>query len=141
MYILDIPFVRHLGIKTGYQPYELVLPFNERYTNHLGTWFAGVEFSLAEAASGYCLFELFAEYRSGTIPLLRESRIKFSKPSKGTLRALPEPSGKEITRFQQEMESKGKARIVMPVNVLAGEDQVIARAEFVWYVIKENTNA
>ncbi len=137
MYILDIPFVRHLGVKTGYQPYELILPFNENYTNHLGTWFAGIEFSLAEAASGYCLFELFSEYRTGTIPLLREANIKFSKPSRGTLRALPEPSGKAITQFQQDMETRGKAQIMLPVNILVGDDQVIARAEYHWYVIKD----
>jgi len=137
MYILDIPFVQQLGIKTGFQPYELILPFNQKYTNHLGTWAAGIEFSLAEAASGYCLFELFSEYRTGTTALLYEANIRFRRPAKGTLRALPEPSASAISQFQQDMESRGKARIMLPVSVLVGEDRVIARAEYHWQVNRE----
>jgi acyl-coenzyme A thioesterase PaaI-like protein len=142
MKITEVPFVQKMGIRTGVRPYELVLPFDPDYANHLGLWFAGIEFSLAEAASGHFLIEHFPDLAGQVIPMLRDARIRFRKPSQATLHALPEVSDEEMAAFEDQMTRKGRAKILVDVRVREDDDSLVAEAGYEWFVqrIEDDSN-
>jgi acyl-coenzyme A thioesterase PaaI-like protein len=132
--ISDVPFVRKMGIRAGKRPFELVLPFCPDYANHLGMWFAGIEFSLAEAASGHYLIERFPELAGQVVPMLRDAHIRFRSPSRTTLHALPEVSEERVLTFEAQMLRKGRAKMLVDVRVLEGDDSLVAEAGYEWFV-------
>jgi acyl-coenzyme A thioesterase PaaI-like protein len=132
--ISEVPFVRKMGIRIGGRPSELVLPFCPDYANHLGMWSAGIEFSLAEAASGHFLMERFPGLAGHVLPLLRDAHIRFRRPSRTTLHALPEVSEEQVMAFEAQMQRKGRAKILVDVRVLEGDDSLVAEAGYEWFV-------
>jgi acyl-coenzyme A thioesterase PaaI-like protein len=123
-----------MGIRTGVRPSELVLPFCPDYANHLGMWLAGIEFSLAEVASGHLLIERFPELAGQVVPMLRDARIRFRRPSRSSLHALPEVSDEQVLAFEAQMQRKGRAKILVDVRVLEGDDSLVAEAGYEWFV-------
>jgi len=58
-----------------------VLEYKNDVLNHIKTIHASAQFTLAETASGACLQEIFPELKGKAVPILREAKIKYSKPA------------------------------------------------------------
>lgn len=141
MDILELPFVSKLGIQLGSRPYELQMPFDASWANHLGLWYAGLEFSLAETASGYFLMQRFSHLEAGFVPLLRDASIRFRSPAQGTLHALPEVVDEAIEQFEAQIARRGRAKIQVDVQVLEADDRLVAQAEYQWFIQRNDDEA
>jgi len=84
MNIIDIPFIRHIGIVRNKEVF-LELPFNNNIESYFQTQHAGLQFTLAETASTDFLQKTFSNLVRKSIPVLRRSKIKFKKLSKNTI--------------------------------------------------------
>ncbi len=86
MKVLKFPFTHKLNIRTSSRtPYLLELPYSEKILNHLSTIHGSASYALAEISSGYFLNTRFADIADQTIPIPRESRVKYKIAGKSSL--------------------------------------------------------
>ena len=93
-------------------------------TNHVGTIYAGVIFTLAEVLGGamhVATFDVTTHY-----PIVRSMTIDFVAPGRGMLYATAELSGAEIERVRAAA-AQGKAPFVLSAEVIDDEGTVVAR--------------
>ena len=136
--VIEIPFVKKVGIqRTG--DGDLELPFNKDVQNHLQTFHASAQFALAETSSGEILQTLFPELVGKVIPVLRESQIKFKKPTNKDIYAYPLVSDESRTKFNEQLSKKGRALISVKVEVKDTEGTVTCTGTYNWFVQKIET--
>jgi acyl-coenzyme A thioesterase PaaI-like protein len=132
MDIVKIPFVEKVGIQHNNK--GLNLPFRSDNLNHIGTTHASAIFTLAESASGEALQKLFPEYVGKVIPVLRDSQIKFKKPTTDTIYAIATISDEEIETFKTALDKKGRAMIGVDVELRDESEVVVCIGRFTWFV-------
>jgi len=136
MTIIDIPFVKLTGIEQ--EDNTLSLEFKKDVLNHLQTFHAGAQFTLAESASGYCLQQLFPELSSEVILVLRDANIKYKKPATRKLTAHASVSNEMIEKFMDGFKRKNRASIVVDVELVDPDNTISSRSSFTWFVQKIN---
>ncbi len=133
MNILEIPFVELTGACLNSEGL-LQQPFAPACQNHLGTMHAGVQFSLAEAASGLFLQQHFPELADGVVPVLREAHVKYRKSVNGDIVAHPAASEASIDRFLQQMTGKGRGSIEVDVVLQNTAGEIVCNGRFQWFI-------
>lgn len=134
MKITEVPFSKLIGIKVSDDGDELILPFSDHVKNHLGTFHAGAQFSLMETASGTFLQQQFPELVEKVIPVLRSAEAKYKKPASSDLKAFASVGKKEIERFKQQFEMKGRGIISVSVELIDKQGTVVSNAVYEWFI-------
>ena len=122
-----IPLTRAMGVRVvvadqGQFVVEAPVSLN---SNHLGTAFGGSINAVALLAAYGLLWSAVRERNLQVVVV--ESSIQFQRPVRDTIRAVcSRPSLPEWQKFQEEIESTGRARITLLVEVVEG-DQIAAR--------------
>ena len=132
MRVTEIPFVKHLSIEQ--EGSHLFLSPNVELENHIGTIHASAQFSLAETQSGLFLQERFADIEGEVLPLLRSSSVKYKSPATTRLRAVAKVDDEVEQKFREQLKRRGRATIVVEVELLNSSDEVTMMGEFVWFV-------
>ncbi len=135
-----VPFNRVLGLQfVAVEPEraEVVMPEAPERLNHVGTIHAAAQFGLGEAASGAMVMAAFADLQGeGYIPLAASAQIAYRKPSKGGLRAVASLTTDEQARVRADVETNGKARFSVPVQLLDAQGVVTTEISVEWALIK-----
>ena len=134
MNIIDLPFNAFLGIEATEAGGELQLPDDPRYTNHVGTVHASALYSLAEAASGSFLLSHPSIDIEKVGALLRKSSIKYRRPSIGRIRSRTRCSNEAMGQMLAGLAKRGRAKILIEVDLLDDEDQIVATTTLEWFV-------
>lgn len=134
MDITDVPFSKHIGIKTSDEGEELILPFSDHVKNHLGTFHAGAQFSLMETASGDFLQQQFPELVGKVIPVLRKAEAKYKKPATSDLKAVASVAEETRQRFSQQFEQKGRGIISVDVELIDEDGIITTNAVYEWFI-------
>ena len=132
MNILDINFVKHLGIKLEGE--NLVLSPNENLLNHIKTIHAGALYTLAESQSGYFLQNEFKDLSILVIPLLRSSSIKYRVSASGKIVAYASADKNSLDIFRNNIIKKGKGIIGVNVELKDCKGNIVITGEFTWYI-------
>jgi thioesterase domain-containing protein len=134
-----IPITRAMGVRVlAHNENEFIVEAPVALnSNHLGTAFGGSINAIATlAAYGFVWLGL----RDHAVHVVvAESSIRFLRPVRETIRAIcPRPDSSEWAAFQTQLAAKGKAHIVLRVNVVE-EGQAAAAFEGT-FVVRENLN-
>ena len=137
MDVTQIPFnkfieITHASAEEG----ALELAFSDRLQNHLGTLHASAQFALAEACSGLALQRHFSHLADTVVPVLRKSEVKFKRPAQSTLRAKAQLDAASREAFESQLSRKGRATIVVPVELTDQEGNTTLAGSYEWYVQK-----
>jgi len=135
MNVIEIPFVKKVGIQRTSDG-NLELPFSKGVENHLQTFHASAQFALAETSSGEILQTLFPDLVDQVIPVLRESKIKYKKPTNKNIYAYPSVSHESQMKFNEQFSKKGRALISVNVEIRDIEGSVTSTCNFNWFVQK-----
>ena len=133
MNITDIPFINLTGLRINQQG-VLTQPFDDHTRNHLGTMHAGIQFSLAETASGFHLQQQFPQLADQVIPVLRETRIKYRKPVTEEISAHPQIEDDARERFLRQMNSRKRSTIEVIVTLKDKSGNSVCTGWFTWFV-------
>ena len=138
MDITQVPFNRFLKISSSADNDDqyLELAFSDDTKNHLGTFHAGAQFCLAEAASGLALQTHFPGLEGSVVPVLRRSDVKFRKPARSDVRARTTLNTQDKQHFVEQLETRGRATITLKVEVTDGNGVVTMSGLYEWFVQK-----
>ncbi len=108
-----VPCVRDMGVKLlEMKPRRvtLMMPLagNE---SHIGTVYAGIQFTLAEYIGG--AFHLCSFDVNKYIPIVKHMEISYKKPAKSDITLTVELSREEVDRIEKEAEEKGKCDFIL----------------------------
>ena len=136
MNITNLPFNRFLGIEeaTGRADDCLALPDDHNYTNHVGTVHAGALFALAEASSGFFLISETQIHPDSATAVVRNSEIKYRQPAKGRIVSRCSCEEGSVDKLRSDLESRGRARITVNVELMDRDSVVVAKADFHWFI-------
>ena len=133
----QIPITRAMGVRVvAHNENEFVIEAPVALnSNHLRTAFGGSINAIATlAAYGLLWIEL---RESAAHVVVAESSIRFLQPVRETIRAIcPRPDSSEWAAFQTQLAAKGKARIILRVNVV--EEGRAAAAFEGTFIVREN---
>jgi acyl-coenzyme A thioesterase PaaI-like protein len=130
--VLELQFV---GVEA--ERAEVVMPEAPERLNHVGTVHAAAQYGLGEAASGAMVMGAFADLQGqGYIPLAASAQIAYRKPSKGDLRGVATLSTAEQARIRTDVETNGKARFSVPVQLLDAQSVVTTEITVEWALLK-----
>ena len=132
MEIVEIPFVKHVGIQQTND--ILSLEYDSHLLNHLDTLHAGALFTLAETASGIYLQSLFPEYKDKVLPLLRSSNIQYKKPTTKNVFAYASVERESQEKFEQQLLKKNRGVIIIYIDLKDTDEVIVMSGEFHWYV-------
>lgn len=97
----------------------------EPNVNHVGIFYAGSLFSLAEVLGG--LLPLVTWDMAGYVPVVGELDIRFRRPAVGTIQAATGLPEDEVARVRSEMASgERKVRFTLEAILTDGEGTVVA---------------
>lgn len=137
MKITHIPFNAFLAISQSETDAQLLeLEFADNLKNHLGTFHAGAQFALAEACSGLALQRQFPHLDGMVLPVLRRAEVKYKKPAQSAICAKAEIGGEEVGRFEEQLARKGRAGILVPVEIVDQEGTVTMTGIYEWFIQK-----
>ena len=128
----DIPFVRHIGIKS--EKSELSLAFDDNVLNHINTIHASAQFTLAETQSGLHLQKLFPELEGKVLPVLREAQVKYKKPALEKIFAFSSVDAEAVEKFRMQFEKKGRGLLEVHVEVKDVNGVLTCQGVFTWFV-------
>jgi acyl-coenzyme A thioesterase PaaI-like protein len=135
MDVIEIPFAKKVGIQRSAYG-NLGLAFTNDVQNHIHTFHASAQFTLAESASGEILQTLFPELSNHVIPVLRESQIKFKKTTEKDVIAYPSVSDESLLKFNEQFSKKGRALISVNIEIKDTEGVVTCTCTYIWFVQK-----
>ncbi len=123
-----IPFVARselkiLEAKSGYV--KLTMPFAVN-TNHVGSMYAGAQFTLAEITGGILFMSTFDPKRF--YPLVKEVTIRYKAPMQSDGFVEAKWSADDIANIQQALEQTGKADFTLEMPLTNQQGQTVAFA-------------
>jgi len=133
MTVTTIPFVEHLGIEQ--EKSSLYLTPSKKLENHIGTLHASAQFALAETQSGLFLQTEFPDIGE-VIPLLRSSNVSYKAPAVTTLTAKASMDEEVKSKFVEQFTKRGRATILVRVEIRDVNDVVTMVGEFKWFIQK-----
>ncbi|MGY0217282.1 YiiD C-terminal domain-containing protein [Endozoicomonadaceae bacterium StTr2] len=121
-----IPFVERCGIKLldsepGKTRLEIPLEPN---LNHIGTMYAGAQFTLGELPGGVLCMTSFDMTRY--FPIVKEMTIQFLKPATTALTCEVSLSAEEIERIGAEAKANGKSEFTLSAELKNTEGEVVS---------------
>jgi len=135
MDVTQIPFAKHIGIERKEEG-TLKLEATEVVQNHIQTIHASAQFALAETQSGLFLQLEFPELVGKVAGLLRSSSVKYKNPASISIYAIANFEDGLKENFLSQLEKKGKASIVVHIEIRDIDDRLTMVGEFQWYVQK-----
>jgi len=135
MDVIQIPFAKHIGIKRKDEG-TLKLEPTDIVQNHIKTIHASAQFALAETQTGLYLQLAFPELVGKVVGLLRSSTVKYKNPAKTNIYAVARIDVAMKDTFLNQLERKGRASIVVHVDVRDEEDVLTMQGDFSWFVQK-----
>lgn len=133
MDVTQIPFAKHVGIENQ-EKNILKLDFKPDIQNHINSIHASAQFALAETQSGLYLQRLYPEYEGKALALLRDSTVKFRHPAKTNITAHASIDNGIETKFLRDFEKRGKASIIVNVEIKNQEGMTTMQGQFTWFV-------
>lgn len=134
-----VPFAKHAGVEIA----ELAdgtatarLAQTDVTINHIGSQHAGALFTLGEAASGAAMAGAFAKVLLSVRPLAGAASINYKKVAKGTVTANAK-TGRPPAELLEELETEGKVRFPIEVDLQDKSDQTVAVMVVEWSVAKQ----
>ncbi|MCP5557844.1 MAG: YiiD C-terminal domain-containing protein [Verrucomicrobiaceae bacterium] len=139
MHVTDLAINKSLGMQLAPEGtgHILDLPESPLLLNHVGTVHAGVQFSLAEAASGEFLLRQLGESQNQVFAVLRTSSVKFRKPAHGALQASARFADGNIESLSAELTSRGRALTTVLVGVADAQGVVTMTGQFDWFLQRQ----
>ncbi|NQD35943.1 DUF4442 domain-containing protein [Permianibacter sp. IMCC34836] len=124
----SIAFVRRAGLKVldckpGYAHCLIPLAGNE---NHMGSMYAGAQFTLADITGGVLALVSFDMQRF--YPTLKDLKLEFLKPATSDLSLVYQLSETELGELQQSATANGKAKFLLQGELKDVQGSVVARA-------------
>ena len=135
MDVTHIPFAKYIGIKHKKEGTLKLEPTNS-VKNHIETIHASAQFTLAETQSGLHLQLTFPELEDKVVGLLRGSTVKYKNPARTSIYAQASIDEEVKEKFLRQIECKGRASVVVQVEVLDDENILTMQGEFSWFVQK-----
>jgi len=135
-YETAIPFAHHIGVgirEIGPGTAVAVLPDRDERKNHVTSQHAGALFTVAEAASGGAFLGAFAEHLGSLTPLAERAEIAYRKIARGEITATA-ALRTGVDAVLAELESEGKARFEVGVELTDAAGTVVAEVTVHWYV-------
>jgi len=135
MDVTQIPFAKYIGIK---QKAEGILKLDSEdiVKNHIETIHASAQFALAETQTGLYLQLAFPELEGKVAGLLRGSTVKYKNPAKTSIYAVANIDKSIKEKFLNQIERKGRASIVVNVEVKDEANVLVMQGEFTWFIQK-----
>jgi len=133
MDVIQIPFAKHIGIERK-DECTLKLEPTDIVQNHIQTIHASAQYALAETQTGLHLQLCFPELEGKVVGLLRGSTVKYKNPATISIYAVARLEEEVKEKFLTQIERKGRASIVVKVEVLDVEDILTMQGEFTWFV-------
>jgi hypothetical protein len=115
--------------------YQLMLPDEKRYTNHVNTLHASALLSLAEAATGHYLSYRFSEEKS-FLPIVRRLNAEFSKPAVGSVFANVDVYEEEMKEWLYRIKNKKRFILTVPFELHNKEKETVMSGEAEWFISK-----
>jgi acyl-coenzyme A thioesterase PaaI-like protein len=135
MDVTNIPFAKHIGIEYKDEG-MLKLEPTQIVQNHIQSVHASAQFTLAETQSGLHLQLSFPELVGKVVGVLRGATVKYKNPATTVIYAIANIEEKEKEKFLMQLARKGRAGIVVRVEVKESDDVVCMQGEFSWFVQK-----
>jgi len=135
MDVTQIPFAKHIGIERKEEGILKLEP-TDIVQNHMQTIHASAQFALAETQSGLFLQEAFPELVGKVAGLLRSSSVKYKNPASRGIYAIGSMEEEVKEKFLNQLERKGRATIIIEVEIKDVEDHIIMQGDFQWYIQK-----
>jgi len=132
MNVENIPFVALTGVKE--KDNGLALEFRDELQNHIQTFHAGAQFTLAEAGAGLYLQNQFPELEGKVIPVLRESKLKYKRPAVSEIFATASCTDEELQRFKIQFDKKGRATIEVLTHIVDSNKILTCEGSFTFFV-------
>lgn len=135
MDILSIPFHQLLRVERSDDD-DFIFQLKERpeFHNHLGTFHACAQLTLAEATSGEYLQEQFQEIKDEVVPVIRRTEVKYSMPANGMLSSKASFSTGNKEQYLSEFKSRKRCIIPIKVEVFNTENKKTLSAVFDWVI-------
>ena len=135
MDVTQIPFAKHIGIERK-EECTLKLEATQVVQDHIQTIHASAQFALAETQSGLFLQLEFPTLADKVLALLRTTTVKYINPATSSIYAIANLEDGVKEKFLSQIERKGRASIVVHVEVKDIDDVLTMKGEFQWYVQK-----
>ncbi len=103
------------------------------FRNHLGTIHAGAQFLLAEATSGAAFSSIFVGFKNA-VPLIEKLETHYVNRAKGDITTRAEVDMAEVPAALAQLKAEDKARLIVNVSVVDGENKEVMRAVAHWYI-------
>lgn len=137
MDVTEIPFNKYIGIShLKERDNKLTLIFKDNLKNHLGTFHASAQFSLAEACSGKILQTLFPHLLDSVVPVLRKTETKFKKAAQSNIIAKATVTEGSKEKFENQFQKKGRAVIPVMVDIIDENENITMSGIFEWFIQK-----
>lgn len=133
--VLGMPITKLLSIKKSEKEgFHLQLDSNSKILNHLSTIHASMLFSLAEISSGYFLATHFSEVAPFTVPILRNSTVKYKLSALDSIHSKARLKGVSKTEIINSLKTKRKSLFIIEVKLYNEENKLVVQSEFEWFV-------
>jgi acyl-coenzyme A thioesterase PaaI-like protein len=132
MNVLDLPFVKHLGLQMSADG-ELSLQISDHHKNHLGTVHATVLYGIAEACSGQAIIDEFFKPYPNALVVIRRAAIKYRSPARADLSARVKKTDPALNSVMARLQEKGVAKCEVEVETKSG-DEIVAIATFEFFI-------
>jgi len=120
-------------IETSANRYVVELPL-ESSTNHVGTVYAGALFTLTEFPFGMMFMQRFG--MENIYPVVGNMEIRFTAPAMTDTRVTLEVSDERWNEIEEQTLSKGKYKIILPIELKDTNGTVVAKTEATYFSVK-----
>jgi uncharacterized protein (TIGR00369 family) len=134
--LASVPFAEHVGVvgvDAGPGTARLQLKPRRELLNHVGSFHAAAQFTLAETASGVAMACAMAPVVSSIVPLAGEARIRYLRRAEGTITAEAKVATEGDVLIAQ-IKRDGKVRFDVEVVLSDEQDQIVSEVTVQWHV-------
>jgi hypothetical protein len=133
MDVTQIPFAKHIGIERKEES-TLKLEPTDVVQNHIQTIHASAQYALGETQTGLFLQLVFPELEGKMVGVLRGSSVKYKNPATTSIYAVANIDESMKEKFLRQIERKGRASIIVQVEVRDEKDVLTMQGEFTWFI-------
>jgi len=128
----SIQIVKHMGLKVAFmrdRHVKLLMPLKNNI-NHVGTMYAGSLYTLGEIMGGAIFLASFdiGKY----YPLVKDVQIRYRRPALTDITVETALREDHVEQIRNELEEKGKADFSLDLELIDGNDEVVALLKGTW---------
>jgi len=135
MDVTQIPFAKHIGLERKEEG-TLKLEPTPMVQNHIQSIHASAQYALGETQTGLHLQVAFPALVSKVVGLLRSSTVKYKNPATSSIYAVAHIEEEDKEKFLSQLERKGRATIIVHVELRDVDETVTMQGTFTWFVQK-----